>query len=198
MNKNSAILRNVIDPLAGRAVTVISFALVAWVVAPALATAQQVVKWTDERGQVHYSDHAPPGQATVNVDLPKAPTVTPPTNVGVAGPQPATSGGASSSPTHTEDPRAEAAREQQRKWEEAKKAAAAASAQADKDTIARCEADRETYCREGVAAIRQHEKAQAVQQYLNALDQHDALANRGIYTPAPQPPPSLSNSSSSP
>lgn len=211
MKNNAAAFRNVIRPYpesARRAVAVISIVLIGLALAPARATAQQIVKWTDDQGQVHYSDHAPPGQAAVDVNIPKAPKVTLPTNAGIASSPLATSGGNSGGSSHSpgspqtassnEDPRAVAAREQERKWEEQRKAAAAASAQADKETLERCQADRETYCRDGVAAIRQHEKLQAEQQYLNAVEQHEALANRGIHTPVPQPPPSLTNSSSYP
>lgn len=38
------------------------------------ATAQQIVKWTDESGHVHYSDHAPAGHTSTNsVAVSKAP-----------------------------------------------------------------------------------------------------------------------------
>src|SRR5438309_604797 len=64
----------------------LSSALLAWVaLAPAVATAQQMFKWTDESGQVHYSDHAPPGQTTTNVPLPKAPKPSKPVDARGAG-----------------------------------------------------------------------------------------------------------------
>jgi hypothetical protein len=50
-----------------------SFALFCRVLTPTPAAAQQIVKWTDESGQVHYSDHAPPGATAAKVAVQKAP-----------------------------------------------------------------------------------------------------------------------------
>src|ERR1051325_10591279 len=38
----------------------------------------QVFKWTDEQGQVHFSDHAPAGQAKTSVALPQVPKASKP------------------------------------------------------------------------------------------------------------------------
>jgi Domain of unknown function (DUF4124) len=53
------------------AVVLVVFAVGA--VAPQFGAAQQIYKWTDSQGQVHYSDHAESGQKTTTVAVPQAP-----------------------------------------------------------------------------------------------------------------------------
>jgi hypothetical protein len=178
------------NPLWPASVTALSVALLALATAaPAPATAQQLYKWTDEQGQVHYSDHAPAGQATTNVPLPKAAKVSKP------------AGGPSTSPPYAADvdengrtpqqaAQAEAEREamrkskadrladeereaderdrmRQNKIDEERRAAQSYLAQqaskktADQAKIAECKANHETYCFGNADRIRQAEQAQA-------------------------------------
>ena len=88
-----------------------------------------------------------------------------------------------------------AAKEQQRRWDEQAKAAAAASLKADKELIAQCKANRETYCNQSADAIRKQEHMIAEIQYADAVTHRQELADRGIYTPAPPPPPPLKDAS---
>jgi hypothetical protein len=168
------------------------------------ATAQQIVKWTDEQGQVHFSDHAPPGQNATHVVVEKPPKSTPP-------PAPAdqqTQANSSSTrrwstshepgeaaPDSEAARRAAAAQAQQRRWDEQNKAAAAARQKADQDLIAQCKANRETYCNQSANAIRKQEHTIAEMQYLDAVTHHQELADRGISSPPPRPPPPLNNGS---
>lgn len=166
---------------------------------PMSATAQQIVKWTDEQGQIHFSDHAPPGQNATNVIVQKAPQGT------AVGPQ--TQGntymsgaGRTSAPAPDSEAerRAAAAKEQQRRWDEQNKAAEAARLKADKDLIDQCKANRETYCSQSADGIRKQEHMIAEMQYADAVTRRQELADRGISTPAPRPPPPMSSASSYP
>ena len=175
------------------------------------ATAQQIVKWTDEQGQVHFSDHAPPGQNATHVVVEKAPNSTPPAATVPLATAPAaiigqpTQGNSSvrrwglaaeSSRAAADSEvarRAAAAKEQQRRWDEQNKAAAAARLKADQDLIAQCKANRETYCNQSANAIRKQEHTIAEMQYLDAVTHHQELADRGISSPPPRPPPPLND-----
>jgi Domain of unknown function (DUF4124) len=169
-----------------------SFALFCCVLTPTPAAAQQIVKWTDESGQVHYSDHAPPGAPTVKVAVQKAPkapeagasTATQPIMV-----TPQTSGPgtdpAEAMRAADEARRRELADRQQRYRD----AQAAALKQADKEAVDRCNANRETYCKRGADVIREREQFHADLEYANAATQREKLADRGIHTPYPGEPP---------
>lgn len=201
MNTHTAVPPGLIhtrpDPVS-HAIVVISITLLCGALAPARVTAQQIVKWTDEQGQVHFSDHAPPGQTVADVVLQKAPKTTERTNALVANAPSATgnsysagpgSGPAQTAPSNESQRAAAAAQAQQRKWEELRRSTAAAKQQADKETVARCKADRETYCDQGADAIRKQQHTIAEIQYADALNRHDELARRGISTPVPREPP---------
>ena len=167
---------------------------------PALTTAQQIVKWTDEQGQIHFSDHAPPGQNATHVVVPPAPKSVPPSNVapsrGNSYGTRSTAGSGQTAPDSEAERRAAAAKEQQRRWDEQKKAAAEARLKADKAVLAECQANRETYCNQSADAIRKQEHMIAEMQYADAVTRQQELADRGIHTPPPVPPPSLNNGSS--
>jgi hypothetical protein len=91
-----------------------------------------------------------------------------------------------------------AAQEQQRRWDEQNRATAAAQAKADKELIAQCKANRETYCNQSADGIRQQEHTIALMQYADAVTHRQQLADRGIYTPPPPQPPQMNNASSYP
>jgi hypothetical protein len=117
------------------AVVLVVFAVGA--VAPQFGAAQQIYKWTDSQGQVHYSDHAESGQKTTTVAVPQAPPAssqaatygTPNTPPGPAGIMP-------------QFVRNQQAENQYR----AQRAAAAKQPAADEALVAKCKADRDTYC----------------------------------------------------
>jgi len=181
-------------------------ALCAQVLISTPTTAQQIVKWTDAEGQIHFSDHAPPGQTATNVVVQKAPKTVPLPNP--AAPRPVDSrygaqSGAGSGPGQTATDseaarRALAAQEQQRRWDEQNKAAAAARLKADQAVIAECKANRETYCNQSADAIRKQEHTIAEMQYADAVTHRQELADRGIYTPPPPPPPPMQGTSNYP
>jgi len=164
-----------------------SCALFCGVLTPTPAAAQQIVKWTDESGQVHYSDRAPPGATTATVAVQRAPklsetdiassataplVVTPQTNESGVSP-------ADAMPAADEARRREVADRQQRYRD----AQAAALKQADKQTIDRCNANRETYCKQGADVIREREQFRANLEFADAATQRAKLAERGIQTP---------------
>jgi Domain of unknown function (DUF4124) len=178
-------------------------------VAPTAAMAQQMFKWTDEQGQVHYSDRAPPGQTNSSVALPMAPKVSKPLTTNSASPPPA----ADNSPRNeygrtpqeaAQDAaegaamvqREEAERERIREnelrdkkmWAQMRSIKDAANKAADQAVIDRCKADREVYCGGGADKIRQEQNNQAAQQWNAAVNQHDYLQNKGISTPYPRQP----------
>jgi Domain of unknown function (DUF4124) len=164
--------------------------------APAIATAQQMFKWTDENGQVHYSDHAPPGQTTTNLPLPKAPRPSKPVNAPGAGSPNAADN--SSRNQHAAQDESEADRDRRKSEEDKQRMFAkmranqqAADKAADQAVIAECRANRETYCKGGADQIRERENLKANLQWAEAQNHHDELANRGIYTPTPRPPAGL-------
>jgi len=191
---------NRFSPGAALALSSVLLGLVA--LTPAVTTAQQVFKWTDENGQVHYSDHAPPGQTTTNLALPKAPKPSTPVNAPGAGSPGAADN--SSRNQHERTPQqaaqgeSEADRDRRQSEENKKRMFAklranqeAADKAADKAVIDECKANRETYCKGGADQIRERENFKANLQWAQAQDRHDELANRGIYTPAPRPPAGL-------
>ena len=156
------------------------------------------MKWTDEQGQIHFSDHAPPGQKASPVVVQKAPpSALPPTAVGsgVVGSRSQVNSAVSGPGDSEAGRRAAAFQAQQRRWNEQNKAAAAARLKADKDLIAQCKANRETYCNQSADGIRKQEHTIAEMQYLDAVTHRQELSDRGISTPAPQPPPPLNNAS---
>lgn len=205
MNKRAAALLIAIRARRNRvqlvAVICVTFATCA--LAPTPTIAQQIVKWTDEQGQIHFSDHAPPGQDVTHVVVQKAPKIVPPAN-----PAPrievksygagSGSGPGQMAPDSEAARRAAAAQEQQRRWDEQNKAAAAARLKADQALIAECKANRETYCNQSADAIRKQEHLIAEMQYADALDRRQALADRGIPTPPPPPPPRDNSSNPTP
>jgi Domain of unknown function (DUF4124) len=192
--------RRILNKHTPRLIKLICITVSACGLVPTSATAQQIVKWTDDQGQIHFSDHAPPGQNATNVVVQKAPKSTAPSTAV----RPQTQGnsyvsgaGAASAPASDSEAarRAAAEKEQQRRWDEQNKAAAAARLKADKDLIAQCKANRETYCNQSADAIRKQEHMIAEMQYLDAVNHHQDLADRGISSPAPRPPPPLNNTS---
>jgi hypothetical protein len=121
--------------------------------------AQHIVKWTDANGQVHYSDHAPENQSTVAVSIPKAPrTVAPAAAPAAAGPVVADPFAARNAEISA---MLEREHEEARKRDEARQRQLreiAAKKRQDDERIARCNANRETYCNDGVAGIERGER----------------------------------------
>ena len=171
-----------------------SFALFCAVLTSTPAMAQQIVKWTDESGQVHYSDHAPPGAATAKVAIQKAPAA-PETDPASPATAPAVitsqSNGSELSPAAAAIHAADEARRRETADREKRyrDAQAAALKQADKETMDRCNANRETYCKQGADAIREREQFRANMEYANAANERAKLADRGISTRYPGEPP---------
>jgi len=182
-------------------------AFLALALAPAASVAQ-VFKWTDDQGQVHYSDHAPAGQTGASVALPKVPKASKP--VPTTTPQNIPPGYSVDPYGHVVDedgntPQYNAEAEAIRKREEqagrdrtkafedsarrSAQARADAQAAADKALIAQCRANHETYCSNNADKVREGMNRQNMEQYSNALSQHDALMQQGISTPRPSPPP---------
>lgn len=166
--------------------------------APACATAQQAYKWTDGQGQTHYSDHAPTGQASSSVNLPKTHVSTQtPAPASVPSPSdvdaPDVSGGPpndSNGTTVAADPYV--LRNLRAQQQQSQAAAAKAS---DKALVAKCNARRDSYCGEGADEIRKRE------QVLNAPQpgRYRCVPVMGhgcmqTYTPPPpQPQPGIKN-----
>lgn len=172
----------------------ISFALFCRVLTPTPAAAQQIVKWTDESGQVHYSDHAPPGATAAKVAVEKAPKAPETAIASQATAPPAVtsqSDGSGLSPAAQAIHAADEARRRETADREKRyrDAQAAAFKQEDKQAIDRCNANRETYCKQGADAIREKEQFRANMEYANAATERDRLADRGIHTPYPGQPP---------
>ncbi len=161
---------------------------------PLCVVAQNIVKWTDENGQVHYSDHAPPGTTSVGVALPKAPRVTETprstaTKLLVGGDNPVAGGTRQNSDMDERTTRANVAeRELAARQQRYRDAQAAADKKADKETLDNCKANRETYCNKGADAIREREQLNASMQYGAAIDERSRLAERGIRVPKPVEP----------
>ena len=119
------------------------------------ARAQAIVKWTDESGHVHYSDHAPPGRTAVSgVSTVKSSGLSGSTSAAVPGnalDQQNQLGAAHDAEQAAED--AEHARKLQ--LEQQQQAAQAARKKADQAVIDRCMADHQINCSDGADAIRQ-------------------------------------------
>ena len=170
-----------------------SFALFCRVLTPTPAAAQQIVKWTDESGQVHYSDHAPPGATSAKVAVQKAPRA-PETDIASSATAPIAvapqTNGSEQSPAEAMRAADEARRQEladrQKRYRDAQ---AAALKQADKETLDRCNANRETYCKQGADVIREREQFRVNMEYANAATERDRLADRGIHTAYPGQPP---------
>jgi hypothetical protein len=174
--------------------SVMSFALFCGVLTPTPAAAQQIVKWTDESGQVHYSDHAPPGATVAKVAVQKAPktpetdfarTATAPMMVTPQTDESGLSPAAAAIHAADEARRRETA-DREKRYRDAQ---AAAFKQEDKQAIDRCNANRETYCKQGADVIREREQFRASLEYANGANERARLADRGIQTPYPGEPP---------
>lgn len=171
-----------------------SFALFCRVFTPTPAAAQPIVKWTDESGQVHYSDHAPPGVTAANVAVQKAPralepSVARPATVPLVVTRQANESELSpaAQAIHAADEaRRRETAEREKRYRDAQ---AAAMKQEDKQAVDRCNANHETYCKEGADAIREREQLRVLMEYADVAAERDRLAGRGIQTPYPGEPP---------
>ena len=163
---------------------------------PANALAQQIYKWTDANGQVHYTDQPPPDRAAGSVAVDKGPTPPPP--------PPAAAGnresvgrndepyGQPSVPTDNRsaaDKRIAATNEDFEKRQlaasrEAEKAATRKAA--DDAVIAACERAHDVQCNKGADFIRKREEDLAQWQY---IDRRERWIKEGRNGPPPQPPP---------
>jgi hypothetical protein len=135
--------------------------------------AQQVYKWTDANGQVHFSDQPPPGAASsaevvgekskiAPAPRPQPAPVTIDTAPDQGGPQPRLAEPAQPAP----DPMVEA----ERKLEELCAGRAAQQLQADRKLVEQCKANHETYCNDGVDGIRRAEFARDMKAHEQILD----------------------------
>lgn len=141
--------------------------------APVTAAAQQIVKWTDANGQVHYSDHAPPDQKITTVNLPPAPKAPPPP------PKPAPVAAVPQTPAHSpgwHDPmsaRPTPFEEDRKQREQMKK-------DFEKWIVDRCKARHETYCNQGAKGIEREESLRAARKQRDAdLARHAKLLRGG-------------------
>lgn len=174
--------------------SVMSFALFCSVLTPTPTAAQQIVKWTDESGQVHYSDHAPAGAAAANVAVQKAPkapetSFSRPTTAPMLVPPQTNESGLSpaAQAIHAADEaRRRETADREKRYRDAQ---AAAFKQEDKQAMDRCNANRETYCKQGADVIREREQFRANSEFANAATERDRLSDRGIHTPYPGEPP---------
>jgi hypothetical protein len=127
------------------------------------AGAQPIVKWTDEHGHVHYSDHAPPGHTRVSdVGLPSTAqtgSITP-TPTGDAAP-------ASASNDDAAEAAAAAEREQKKRIQQQQEAQRAARKKSDQAVVDRCKADHNTFCNVGADELRKRERLAALMQCAN-------------------------------
>ena len=151
---------------------VVRSVLLACALAPCLAGAQQVYKWTDSQGQVHYSDHAESGQSTSTVNVPKTP------------PKPA------AAPVETEIYEAQEPRHEpiephttdpvvvRNAEDRTRREMAAKQKAADQTLVAKCKANRDSFCND-VGEIKRQ------QQVLNAPQP----VRKGIVPPSTRPPP---------
>jgi hypothetical protein len=138
------------------------------------ATAQQIVKWTDESGHVHYSDHAPAGHTAVNTVTPsKTPTgngAAPTTPRDALDPQyraQQASGAGLASEYDAEQEAAAAQRTSKQQHDSQQQAQQAAHKNADQAVIDRCKADHMLNCKDGADAIRQRDHLAAEIQCTN-------------------------------
>lgn len=174
--------------------SVMSFALLCSVLTPTPTAAQQIVKWTDASGQVHYSDHAPPGATAANIAVQKAPKAPetglsrPATAPTVVAPQTNESGlsPAAQAMHAADEARRQETADREKRYRDAQ---AAAAKQEDKQAVDRCNANRETYCKQGADAIREREQFRANLEYANAATERARLSDRGIHTPYTGEPP---------
>jgi hypothetical protein len=163
-------------------------ALLVFALAPGIAAAQKVVRWVDSQGQVHYSDHAPPdAKAEVVNDLPKTPPppASPPTPPRTQGEVPdfrqpydpdEVIGGDKYGRkiTRGQDDKEQAARASALQQQQDKLAAERVKAQEDaaqkklqddRQLMADCKVRRDTFCDQGVEAVRRAEAERAWHQY---------------------------------
>jgi hypothetical protein len=133
------------------------------------ATAQQIVKWTDENGHVHYSDHAPAGHTAVNsVDLPKSagggsgPAAHSDT-LDPQQPSPSNNGEGLASEFDAEQAAASTKRAQDQQREAQQQATLAARKKADQAVIDRCKEQHNLNCKDA-KGIREREHLQAQMQ----------------------------------
>jgi hypothetical protein len=160
---------------------------------PASALAQQIYKWTDANGQVHYTDQPPPDRAAATVDTPPAPKPRATTPAGHPGAMvPDHDPLERSAPADNRsgaDRRIDALDEdyQRRRLlaqREAEKAATKKTA--DDAVIAACERAHNTQCNKGVDFIKQREEDLAHSQY---SVRKQRWLDGGRVGPPPQAPP---------
>jgi hypothetical protein len=157
------------------------------------ATAQQIYKWTDANGQVHYTDHPPADRSAAPVAVDKRPSAAPPpAQTRDLQRQDVESFGQGASEVDKRsaaDRRLEAATED---YERRKLAAQrdgeriAAEKAADAEVIARCERARDTNCNKGAEFIKKREEDLASSQY---IDRKLRWMDSGRIGPPPQAPP---------
>jgi hypothetical protein len=169
--------------------------LLACALIPASGSAQQVYKWTDANGQVHYTDQPPPDRAAASVAVDKSPPPPPPRRT-PENQQTARneyeSVGRPSAPADNRsgaDWRIAAINEDyQRREAEARREAetAARKKAADDAVIAACERAHDTQCNKGADFIKKREEDLARWQY---IDRHERWIKGGRVGPRPPEPP---------
>lgn len=161
--------------------------LVVGAVAPRFGAAQ-IYKWTDSQGQVHYSDHAEPGQKTTTVTVPKAPPGPVPVSSQEMTPEqpdtpPVRPGGAGTIPQFVRNrqypPQATVTPKQQAQ---------------DKALVEKCKANRDTYCNNMAEIKRQQQVENAPQptrtRCENTYNAYGQSVGSRCWDQLPPPPPS--------
>lgn len=129
-----------------------ALALLACALAPAPLLAQKIVKWTDAKGQVHYSDHAPVDQSATPVAVQSAPRAT---ESDAAAREAATRARLERNAEIDETLARERREGNVRRAEQAASSRAAARGKEyEKQKVAECNAQRQLYCDNGLAGIR--------------------------------------------
>jgi hypothetical protein len=159
-------------------------ALLVAVLTPLSVLSEGIVRWVDDQGHVHYSDHAPAGHTPVSSVTSAPPPSAPATpaesqsqgNSGGNGGS--NSGGPTEADLATQWELSHRA-EQAQKNQASQRQAMADSQKAMKDkvdqaVIAHCKADHENYCNQGADSIRQHEKWQLMSQCADMHNQYGA------------------------
>jgi hypothetical protein len=168
--------------------------LLACALIPASASAQQVYKWTDANGQVHYTDQPPPDREAAPVAVDRSPPPPPPRTADIqqVAPSHHRYPGDQSTPADNRsaaDRRLDAINEDYERRQVAARRDAETAARkkaADDAVIAACERAHDTQCNKGADFIKKREEDLAGWQY---IERRDRWVQGGRVGPRPPEPP---------
>jgi hypothetical protein len=167
--------------------------LLVWALSSPGASAQQIYKWTDANGQVHYTDQPPPDRAADTVATPPSPKPRPTTQAEYQHEtgrarnsleQPAPPGVRSAADQRLDALNEDYERRRVLAKREAEKAATKKAA--DDAVVAACERAHDTQCNKGAEFIREREVDLAHGQY---ADRKKQWVDGGRMGPPPRQPP---------